>query len=194
MAQLSPLATLNTRISEPVDSTQNTIAFISSDQTCDAPGGVHEVNTPEIVTTTVDNLTPEHDTPSREQERAEHLKLAHRRATATFETVVESLVGLIDVPLTAYLSNVNETRAVRQWLSGERVPHPATQTKLQLALQVAAFLDAEGEGEVIAAWFQGLNPALDDQAPADLIRVAGADELSSIARRVLAAAKEFVDN
>lgn len=131
------------------------------------------------------------DTAEMQQQRAQSQKLGHRAALSAFPTVVASLVNLIGAPLTAYLGGVNETRAVRQWMNGDRLPHPATQSKLKVALQVAVFLQNEGEEEVIAAWFQGLNPALDDQTPADLIRSAGGtEELSAI----LAAAREFVDN
>jgi hypothetical protein len=131
------------------------------------------------------------DTAEKQQQRAQSRKLGHRAALSPFPKVVESLVNLIGAPLTAYLGGVNETRAVRQWMNSERLPHAITQSKLKLALQVAVFLQNEGEEEVIAAWFLGLNPALDDQTPADLIRSAGGtEELSAI----LAAAREFVDN
>jgi len=136
------------------------------------------------------------DTVDKQYQRAESQRLAHRAATTSaFTNSVKSLVEFVGAPLTAYLANVNETRAVRQWMTGDRIPHPATQSKLQLALQVAFFLQQEGEEEVIGAWFQGLNPALDDQTPADLIHAAGStEELSAIGRRVLAAAREFADN
>jgi hypothetical protein len=94
----------------------------------------------------------------------------------------------------AYITGVSETRAVRQWISGERVPHPSTQTKLQLALQVAQYLVEEGEEGAIEAWFQGLNPSLSDQAPAELIRNTERMDLPSIGRQILAAAKEFANS
>lgn len=135
------------------------------------------------------------DTAEKQLRRAASQKIAHREATKAFTKSVESLVEFVGAPLTAYLANVNETRAVRQWMTGDRVPHPATQSKLQLALQVAFFLQQEGEEDVIGAWFQGLNPALDDRTPADLIHAAGStEELSAIGRRILAAAREFADN
>jgi hypothetical protein len=133
------------------------------------------------------------DSPERQQQRAENERQAHRSSVAPVTTIVGSLIRLVGAPLTAYLSSVTETRAVRQWETGERSPHPTTQTKLQLALQIAQFLKEEGEGGVIGAWFVGLNPTLDDQSPADLIRLAGGEELSAVGRRVLAAAREFID-
>jgi DUF1009 family protein len=107
---------------------------------------------------------------------------------------VEELVKLVGAPLVAYITGVSETRAVRQWIIGERAPHPSTRTKLQLALQVARYLAEEGEDGAIEAWFQGFNPSLQDQAPAELIRNTERTDLPSIGRQILAAAKEFANS
>jgi hypothetical protein len=130
----------------------------------------------------------ESDTAALERSRAQH---AHRSTVQRFPKVVAALVDLVGAPLVAYIANVSETRAVRQWISGERVPHPTTQTKLQLALQVARYLSEEGEDGAIEAWFQSLNPSLSDNAPAELIRDAERTQLSSIGRQILGAANEF---
>lgn len=65
----------------------------------------------------------------------------------------------------ACLGPVSETRAVRQWAEGTR-DHP----------------------RVVQAWFQGMNPQLEDAAPARLIREGDLDEVGP---RVLAAARAF---
>jgi hypothetical protein len=138
---------------------------------------------------------PAPDTDVKQRERAANEKAALRASTSKFPEQVRALVDLVGAPLTAYLGNVDETRAVREWIAGRRVPHPATQAKLQLALQIAAFLyKEEGTNASIAAWFQGMNPALEDAAPATLIRdAAGGTALLQTSRRILAAAREFVD-
>ncbi len=118
---------------------------------------------------------------------------AHRNAVAKFSKNVEQLVTLVGAPLVAYLADVAETRSVKQWIVGEHAPNPRVQSKLQLALMIATFLHEQGEDGAIEAWFQGLNPALDDHAPAELLREATADDFTKIGRQVLAAAREFVN-
>lgn len=131
------------------------------------------------------------DTADLQRERANR---AHRAAVAQFPKAVIGLEALIGAPLVAYIANVTEQRAVRQWKTGERLPHPTTQTKVRLALHIAEFLRTEGEEGAIEAWFQGLNPALDDQTPADLLREAERTDLSLKGRAILAAAREFAES
>jgi hypothetical protein len=126
-----------------------------------------------------------------ERARAER---AHRVAVQRFPKAVDALVKLIGAPLVAYITGVSETRAVRQWITGDRSPHPSTRAKLQVTLQVAQYLAEAGEVGVIEAWFQGLNPSLRDQTPAELIRNAEGVEFPSLARQILAAAKEFANS
>ena len=118
---------------------------------------------------------------------------AHRAAVAKFSKNVDSLVHLLGAQLVAYIADVSETRSVRQWISGEHTPHSGVQRRVLLALQIASFLNEEGEEGAIEAWFQGLNPALDDHAPAELLRTTADDNFSKMGRQVLAAAREFVN-
>lgn len=134
---------------------------------------------------------PAFTTVAMQQQRALE---AHSRAARKFSKVVESLVDLVGAQLTAYLGGVGETRAVREWIQGKRSSSVATRSKLQLALQIALELKNEGEEGVIEAWFQGLNPGLDDRPPAKLIRDAGSTELSTISRQILIAAREFANS
>jgi len=117
---------------------------------------------------------------------------AHRASIKKFSAAVDSLVQLIGAQLTAYIGEVKETRAVRKWIEGDRAPHPFIQSKIGLALQAAQILQEAGEGPVIDAWFQGLNPALGDRSPAELIHDAKKVDFSRVGREILAAAREFV--
>lgn len=135
--------------------------------------------------------SPTAETEAKQRKRAQD---AHRSATQSFSKVVSQLVDLVGAPLTAYLGSVGETRAVREWINRERVPHPTTQSKLQLALQIAQELADEGEEGAIEAWFQGLNPALDDRPPAELIRNATKTDLSKVGKELLIAAREFANS
>ena len=65
----------------------------------------------------------------------------------------------------ADLGSVRETRAVRQWAEGEREPGEEVRNRLRVALQVALPLAEAESPEIARAWFQGLNPQLDDRSP-----------------------------
>ena len=103
--------------------------------------------------------------------------------------VVTALRELLGAKLVAYIGSVRETRAVRQWGEGTRTPNDAVVQRLRLAYQVAALLGERDEPAVVQAWFQGLNPQLDDQAPARLLREG---DLDVTGPQVLAAARAFV--
>lgn len=115
---------------------------------------------------------------------------AHQVATrAPFAEVARELRELLGAPLTAYVGGVSETRAVRQWAEGDRTPGERVQRRMRVALQAAlALREVDGRG-VTQAWFQGLNPQLDDRSPATLLRDG---ELDEIGPAVLAAARAFL--
>ncbi len=102
--------------------------------------------------------------------------------------LVSALRDLLGTKLVAYLGSVSETRAVRQWADGERKPPAEVIRRLRLAYQVAGLLAERDQPRVIQAWFQGMNPQLEDWAPARMIRESSPDEVGT---RVLAAARAF---
>jgi hypothetical protein len=115
---------------------------------------------------------------------------AHAQATRLSTPVlVKELRDLLGAKLVAYIGGVKETRAVRQWAEGTRqVQGPSDELRLRLAYQ-AATLIAERDGPQVAqAWFQGLNPQLEDRSPARLLREGDLDEVGPA---VLNAARAF---
>jgi hypothetical protein len=102
--------------------------------------------------------------------------------------LVSELRELLGAKLVAYLGSVSETRAVRQWADGDRKPPAEVVRRLRLAYQVAGLLAERDQPRVIQAWFQGMNPQLDDWAPARVIREGSPDEVGTL---VLAAARAF---
>lgn len=108
---------------------------------------------------------------------------------------VPALVGelrdLLGARLVAYVAGVKETRAVHEWADEAvvRSPSDAVVRRLRVALQVALLI-AEVDGpEVARAWFQGLNPQLDDRSPARLLREGDLDEVGPA---VIAASRAFL--
>lgn len=115
---------------------------------------------------------------------------AHERAMREpFEAVAAQLRDLLTPRLVAYLAGVRETRAVHQWADGTRdVKSADVEDRLRFALQVAMLLNEHDAPRIVQAWFQGLNPHLDDRSPARLLREGELDEVGPL---VLAAARAF---
>ncbi|MBS9531986.1 hypothetical protein KIH27_00100 [Mycobacterium sp. M1] len=115
---------------------------------------------------------------------------AYRDAlTMTSAELVGALRDLLGAKLVAYLGGVKETRAVRQWAEGARtVGKPADLERLRLAYRAARIIAERDSAQVAQAWFQGLNPSLDDQSPARVLRNG---DLEADGARVIAAARQF---
>ena len=115
---------------------------------------------------------------------------AHARATrSSFPVVVREIRDILGARLCAYLGSVKETRAVHQWVEGSRTPNAGVQRRLRVALQAAAPIAAADSPAVAQAWFQGLNPQLDDRSPLHLLREGDLDEVGPA---VIGAARSFV--
>lgn len=103
--------------------------------------------------------------------------------------LVKALRELLGAKLVAYLGGVRETRAVRQWAEGTRsVQDKTDERRLRLAYQVATLIAERDSAGVVQAWFQGLNPQLEDRSPARLLREGDLDEVGPL---VLSAARAF---
>ena len=115
---------------------------------------------------------------------------AYDRATRlSFREAVGALNEVLGPKLVAYLGGVADTRAARDWAAGHRDARPIVEQRLRIALRIALLLREYDSAEVVQAWFQGLNPQLDDQVPARLLREGDIDQ---VGRTVLAAARAFV--
>lgn len=102
--------------------------------------------------------------------------------------VSRDLAELLGSRLVAYIGGVQETRAVRQWAEGARKPPAVVVSRLRFALQVTSVLVARDSAATAQAWFQGMNPALQDAAPARLLREGSLDVQGPL---IMAAAREF---
>lgn len=102
---------------------------------------------------------------------------------------VKELREVLGAKLVAYIASVSETRAVHEWIDGSREPRGPIGARLRFALRVASFIAQHDDARVAQAWFQGLNPQLDDRSPARLLREGDVDEVGP---QILAAARAFV--
>jgi hypothetical protein len=106
-----------------------------------------------------------------------------------FPVMVKELRELLGPRLVAYIGGVRETRTVREWAEGAPVKRPESEARLRAAFHIAGFIAEHDAPSVVQSWFQGLNPQLDDQSPARLLRE---EDLNDAGPRVLAAARAFV--
>lgn len=104
--------------------------------------------------------------------------------------VVSELTDILGPRLVAYLGDVKETRAVRQWSTGDRAPSGPAVQRLRHALQLAVMLCSVSRPSVVQAWFQGMNPKLDDLSPLRMLR--DGDLQDDAGPRTLAAARTFM--
>lgn len=112
-----------------------------------------------------------------------------RAVRQAFPVVVKELRELLGAKLVAYVAGVSETRAVHEWADSVRKPRGAVEDRLRLALRIAGFIADHEDARVAQAWFQGLNPQLDDRSPARLLRDG---EVEDVGPQILAAARAFV--
>lgn len=116
---------------------------------------------------------------------------AHSQAAVMDQAqLISALREVLGAKLVAYIAGVNDTRIIRQLAEGSaEIDSEDTVEKLRIAYRAARLITDRDGGRVAQTWFQGMNPHLDDQAPAQVLRLGGpvADW-----QRVLAAAREFV--
>ena len=114
---------------------------------------------------------------------------AHAEAMSlSMPEVVERLVELLGATAVAAIMGVKETRAVQQWVSGQR--EPQRPHVLRFALQLTLMICNLKSRELARAWFHGVNPAIDDQVPIALLR----DEpLENIQFILMSAARTFAE-
>lgn len=119
--------------------------------------------------------------------------LSHQEAIRLpFPEVAERLRALLGNRLVAYIGDVKETRAVRQWAEGDRTPSEDVQQRLRHALMAASMIGERDTAQVVQSWFQGANPELEFRAPARVLRESEGESQQQAFSDVLAAAHAFV--
>lgn len=113
-------------------------------------------------------------------------KQAHRTTVqSSTPDVVKYLQEVLGQKLTAYVADVSDPRTVARWAAGERSPRGEHEQRLRCAYQIFLLLLEQEAPPTIRAWFLGLNPQLDDEAPAESIH-------KGMFRETLLAAKAFL--
>jgi len=129
-------------------------------------------------------------------ETVQHLEqAAYQRAhESEFAVMVTQLVDLLGVQLVAIIGGVTGGRRVRDWKSGTRDPKdPQSEPTLRFALQLTIIVTRDGtrSPRIAQAWFQGGNPILGYQSPAEILRNGPLDEIRP---KLIDAARSFIGN
>lgn len=114
-------------------------------------------------------------------------EVTHNLATRLeVAALVRSLQDVLGEPLVAVIAGVSDTKAVGKWARGERTPDPEAERRLRHAFHITQLLLRQESADTVRAWFVGVNPDLDDQAPALM--------LAEPPQEVLAAARDSLAN
>lgn len=113
-------------------------------------------------------------------------RIAHEQALrAGIPDVAAYLQALFGQKLTALIAGSREPKSVGQWARGENLPDPEEEQRLRHAFRIARLLAQTEQPQTVRAWFMGMNPQLEDRAPA-LMVAEDPDRVLKAARSLLA--------
>jgi hypothetical protein len=97
--------------------------------------------------------------------------------------VADLLQDLLLGRLVAYVAGVKDAKTVSRWAKGEvGEARWESERRLRAAYEIAQLLVRFDSSRVVKAWFIGLNPQLDDESPAEVIREGRLKEAMNAAR------------
>lgn len=98
-------------------------------------------------------------------------RTVHRHAsTASPSELAADVQRVLGTPLATVTLGMRDPKAIAAWANGTRSPRPAQDAALRSLAQIVSLLQTSDAPDVIRAWFSGMNPELDDQAPALVFR------------------------
>jgi hypothetical protein len=116
--------------------------------------------------------------------------LAWPSPSADMAQVVDYLQENLGRRTTAYLSGVDDTAMVESWSHGTPPLEDAVRNRLWSAYQATQCLVDAYDPQTARAWFLGMNPTFNDEAPARILRHS---RDSDIWGDVVLAAREFAE-
>jgi hypothetical protein len=110
---------------------------------------------------------------------------AHRKSVKwSFDHMAEFLRDQLGLKLVGHMAKV-DPKTVAHWAQGQ-TPRPEAEKRVRLAFQVFQLLQADDDAHTVRAWFIGINPQLDDQAPADAVRAGRLEDVWVAAQAYIA--------
>ena len=101
------------------------------------------------------------------------------------DQLADRLQELFGANLVAHMAGISDVKRVHRWSKGGGM-NAQSERRLRAAYQVAWRLLEHDSAETVRAWFIGMNPQLEYEAPADAIR-------DDRAREVMVAAEAFIE-
>lgn len=98
---------------------------------------------------------------------------AHRKAVnADLKTMASTLVDVMGRALTAGIVGIRNPKTISRWASGEvtSVRDRYSEERLVATYQVVSLLQQDYGNDTIRAFMLGMNPVLNDEAPAVALR------------------------
>lgn len=112
---------------------------------------------------------------------------AIKMSDAELATATRELLG---AKLTAYIGGVKNTRTISQWADGlVQIRSDDSRERLALAYRIATLISERDSPRVAQVWFQGMNPLLNNRAPARVL--INSEPAGKEASHVLTAARQF---
>lgn len=121
----------------------------------------------------------------KERQNAPATKAHRQTVESSPADVARFLQDALGQKLVAYIANVSGPRTVAHWVAGTRSPGTEAEERLRAAFYIFRLLGEVESSHVVRAWFAGMNPALDETAPATAIH-------EGRLRDAVAAAKAFL--
>jgi hypothetical protein len=108
--------------------------------------------------------------------------IARRAVLVDTPAMAKYLQEHLGQKLTAYIAGIKDVKSVGQWSRGRATPSGVGRERLRAAYHATALLTVVYSDESAQAWFFGANHALDDRAPAAVLRDAETpDEIARLA-------------
>lgn len=92
-----------------------------------------------------------------------------RAVVPSVEEMAATLQQLFGQKLTAFMAGTDDPKVVGKWARGEVRPTPMTARRLADAHGIAELLLRYESPQGVCSWFLGMNPELDDRAPAEVV-------------------------
>lgn len=94
----------------------------------------------------------------------------HRHIDQSLADITGVLQEHLGQKLTAHIAGLADPKAIGKIAKGARAPREEAEKKLRAAYRVLTILLDDESAHTARAWFIGMNPQLDDDAPADVLR------------------------
>lgn len=108
------------------------------------------------------------------QTTATEPEIRARQTTAkrSIGEIARSLHGMLGTALLMYMLDIKDPKTITRWASGqvESIRNIEVERRLRAVDQVVEILLEVDSPPTIRGWFLGMDPTLDDEAPADAIR------------------------